>query len=142
MGRSKNKIRTAIRKCATCGEPFTWTSRNPKKRFCDPVCKARWWRVSNSDTDTTAAATTPLAPAPSAASTGSTDTAVTASTTNAVTHAYDPYISGYADRQTPSTAQSCPNCHQPVAVINLLVAPAAAYVNTPSRSVTDKQQPQ
>jgi hypothetical protein len=39
MGRSKNKARTATRKCATCGEPFTWTSRNPKKRFCDPSAR-------------------------------------------------------------------------------------------------------
>jgi endogenous inhibitor of DNA gyrase (YacG/DUF329 family) len=157
MGRSKNKVRTAIRKCATCGEPFTWTSRNPKKRFCDPVCKARWWRVSNSDTtntmdtppSTTASASTghtasmdTVALSAGTARTVSTDTIVTASTANAVTHVYDPYVSGYADRQTPSTTQNCPNCHQPVAVINLLVAPAAAYVNTPSRSVTDQQQPQ
>jgi hypothetical protein len=34
--------------------------------------------------------------------------------------------------------QNCPNCHQPVAVINLLITPAAAYVNTPSRSVTEQ----
>jgi endogenous inhibitor of DNA gyrase (YacG/DUF329 family) len=155
MGRSKNKVRTATRKCATCGEAFTWTSRNPKTRFCDPVCKARWWRASNGDTDTPqpaadapaastghTASTDTLAPSTGTASTGSTDTAVTASTANAVTHAYDPYVSGYADRQAPSTAQNCPNCHQPVAIINLLVAPAAAYVNTPSRSVTDQQQHQ
>jgi endogenous inhibitor of DNA gyrase (YacG/DUF329 family) len=157
MGRSKNKVRTAIRKCATCGQPFTWTSRNPKKRFCDPACKARWWRVSNSDTSATSATAPPAAASASTvhtvstgtvalcsgtASTDSTDTGVTASTTNAVTRAYDPYVSGYTDRQAPSTTQSCPNCHQPVAIINLLVAPAAAYVNTPSRSVTDQQQPQ
>lgn len=68
---------------------------------------------------------------------------MTANVTNAVTLAYDPYVSGYVDQQTPNTAQSCPNCHQSVAVVNLLVAPAAAaYVNTPSRSVTDQQQPQ
>ncbi|MFL6054975.1 MAG: hypothetical protein ACJ72W_18970 [Actinoallomurus sp.] len=43
--------RTATRLCATCGTPFTWTSRNPRRRFCDPICKARWWRVSNRDGD-------------------------------------------------------------------------------------------
>jgi len=75
MGRSKNKVRTATRKCATCGEPFTRTSRNPKKRFCDPVCKARWWRTSNSNTDTaTTGAPPPTAAAASTGHTASTDT--------------------------------------------------------------------
>jgi endogenous inhibitor of DNA gyrase (YacG/DUF329 family) len=151
MGRSKNKARTAVRKCATCGEPFTWTSSNPKRRFCDPVCKARWWRVSNSDATQSKRqpATLPLTTdstgntgTTSAASTARTASADLVTTANAVTHAYDPYVSGYAGQQTPSTAQSCPNCHQPVAVINLLVIPAAAYVNTPSRSVTDREQSQ
>ena len=74
-------------------------------------------------------------------STGPTVTTVTTSTANAVTHAYDPYVSGYTERQAPSTAQTCPNCHRPVAIIKRLVAPAAAYVNMPSRYVTDQQQP-
>lgn len=145
MSRSKKKARTATRLCATCGEPFTWTSSNPKKRFCDPICKARWWRASNSDTDTTAAvqpsgdstASTPDTDTINAASTPSTAADHSGSTANAVTQPYDPSVSGYASGQAPSTAQNCPNCHQPVAVINLLVAPAAAYVNTPSRSVTN-----
>jgi endogenous inhibitor of DNA gyrase (YacG/DUF329 family) len=151
MGKAGKKSRTATRLCASCGEPFTWTSRNPRKKFCDPLCKARWWRVSNNDTTTVAgqppgvaAATINTADTAStdlalAASTASTAPADHGSTANAVTHAYDPYVSGYAGEQAPSTAQNCPNCHQPVAVINLLVAPAAAYVNTPSRSVTDQQ---
>jgi endogenous inhibitor of DNA gyrase (YacG/DUF329 family) len=146
VSHSANKTRTATRLCASCGEPFTWTSRNPKRRFCDPVCKSRWWRASNNDTDKTRA---PAAPAPTAAltaaapddasavtSTASTDRADTTVTTNAVTQPYDPYVAGYANGQTPSAIQNCPNCHQPVAVINLLVTSAAAYVNTPSRSVT------
>jgi endogenous inhibitor of DNA gyrase (YacG/DUF329 family) len=145
MTRAK-KTRTATRKCATCGGPFTWTSRNPKRRFCDPVCKARWWRASNNDHPSTPArpeAGTVTA-SPNTASTastatghGSTDHVDTASTANAVTQPYDPYISGYRTDQAPTSVQNCPNCHESVAVINLLVAPAAAYVNTPSRSVTN-----
>jgi endogenous inhibitor of DNA gyrase (YacG/DUF329 family) len=134
MTRAK-KVRTATRKCATCGAPFTWTSRNPKRRFCDPTCKARWWRASNNDHDTAAGAGTIKPPANTERPrTGSTAQAGTA---NAVTHPYDPYVSGYRTDQAPTGVQSCPNCHKPVAIISLLVTPAAAYVNTPSRSVTN-----
>jgi endogenous inhibitor of DNA gyrase (YacG/DUF329 family) len=150
MTRAK-KIRTAIRKCATCGQPFTWTSRVPKRRFCDPLCKARWWRASNNHEDSpaasaptrvTAAEPTALVASTASPSTGSTADLGTATTANAVTHPYDPYVSGYGNGQPPSAIQNCPNCREPVAVINLLIAPAAAYVNTPSRSVTDHQQHQ
>jgi endogenous inhibitor of DNA gyrase (YacG/DUF329 family) len=128
----KNTTRTATRLCATCGTPFTWTSRNPRRRFCQPACKARWWRAANTDTtqpgpaSTTSTASTP----------DTTDADSTTDTTNAVTHEYDPYVAGYRTEQTPSAVQNCPNCHQPIAVINLLVTYAAAYVNTPSRAVT------
>lgn len=152
----KKKTRTATRLCASCGQPFTWTSRNPRRRFCDPVCKSRWWRASNTDSDANAAQAL-AASTPSAGSTATapiaepavTRTASTASTTqhrtddsptikaNAVTKPYDPYVAGYGNGQTPSAVQNCPNCHQPVAIINLLVTTAAAYVNTPSRSVTN-----
>lgn len=132
--KKKSTSRTATRRCATCGTPFTWTSANPKRRFCDPVCKARWWRASNHDTTGT--------PGPDTTSdrvaepvTGDVPNAA-ARTANAVTQPYDPYIAGYGNRQTPNSVQNCPNCHEPVAVINLLITPAAAYVNTPSRSVT------
>jgi endogenous inhibitor of DNA gyrase (YacG/DUF329 family) len=128
----KNRIRTATRLCATCGTPFTWTSRNPRRRFCDPACKARWWRAANTATAT---------PGPSDDTTHATaavtSTASTARTANAVTHEYDPYVAGYRSEQTPSAVQNCPNCNQPVAVINLLVTSTAAYVNTPSRTVTN-----
>lgn len=135
MSRSNNKVRTATRLCATCGQPFTWTSRNPKRRFCDPVCKARWWRASNADTDTAADQPPATNTARTAQIRTDTDPATTA---NAVTQPYDPYVAGYGTGQTPSAIQNCPNCHQPVAVVNLLVTTAAAYVNTPSRSVTNR----
>jgi endogenous inhibitor of DNA gyrase (YacG/DUF329 family) len=134
MTRKKKGTRTATRLCATCGQAFTWTSRNPRRRFCDPICKARWWRASNNDTPATSQPrddATSAVPAP--ARTADTSDTVTA---NAVTGPYDPYVAGYGTGQAPTGIQNCPNCHQPVAVVNLLVAPAAAYVNTPSRSVT------
>jgi endogenous inhibitor of DNA gyrase (YacG/DUF329 family) len=137
----KNRPRTATRLCATCGTPFTWTSRNPR-RFCNPVCKARWWRATNTDTTqpdpahTTTVASTPSSTT-NAEPTSTTRTANAAGTANAVTHEYDPYVAGYRTEQTPSAVQHCPNCNEPIAVINLLVTSAAAYVNTPSRPVTD-----
>jgi endogenous inhibitor of DNA gyrase (YacG/DUF329 family) len=122
--------RTAIRLCASCGQSFTWTSRNPRRRFCTSICKARWWRATNSanvtgrDVSGPGASTSTAAPA-------------AADTANAVTPQDGRYVAGYGDDQPPSPVQNCPNCHQPVAVINLLITPAAAYVNTPSRSVTE-----
>ncbi|MEU0156680.1 hypothetical protein [Micromonospora fulviviridis] len=135
--KNKTRTRTATRLCATCGTPFTWTSRNPRRRFCNPVCKARWWRATNTDTtkpgpaDTTTAASTTRTPSSTA------NAHSPSATTNAVTHEYDPYVAGYRTEQTPSAVQNCPNCNQPIAVINLLITSAAAYVNTPSRAVTD-----
>ena len=117
-------------------------SRNPKRRFCDPVCKSRWWRASNNDagtpqatadsgrhdTDTATAQPTTTSTASMAQHRTDTDPAVTA---NAVTQPYDPYVAGHGTGQAPSAIQNCPNCHQLVAVISLLVTSAAAYVNTP-----------
>lgn len=139
---------TATRCCASCGEAFTWKSGNPRHRFCSARCKARWWRAVRRDTTATgqpgparqATATAGPAGLPAArATTSSTLMNGTAanSTADVVTRTYDPYTAGYGSDQPPSAVQNCPNCHQPVAVINLLVTPAAAYVNTPSRSVTD-----
>jgi endogenous inhibitor of DNA gyrase (YacG/DUF329 family) len=135
----RTKTRTATRLCASCGQPFTWTSRNPRRRFCNPACKSRWWRASNNDTQATGR--------PAADTAGSTtgrpeDTDVVdpAATSDVVTSSYDPYVAGYGTGQAPTAIQNCPNCHQPVAVINLLVTSAAAYVNTPSRSVTNANE--
>jgi endogenous inhibitor of DNA gyrase (YacG/DUF329 family) len=167
---------TATRLCATCGDPFTWSSANPRKRFCTPICKARWWRLSHDETPITTPPTARAtsggrAPAKAASTANATQVrtanAVTAQyapasrrttdphdaaavsgevrTANAVTAEYGtcdtPYGSGYggASGQPPGAIQHCPNCHQPVAVINMLVPPAAAFVNTPSQSVTDTQ---
>lgn len=43
---------TAARRCAECGAEFTWTSRNPTRRFCDSRCKTRWWRAHRRGADT------------------------------------------------------------------------------------------
>ncbi|GAB3142756.1 hypothetical protein [Microbispora hainanensis] len=141
MSRAKNKQRTATRLCATCGTPFTWTSRNPRRRFCDPVCKSRWWRASNTDTtvahDTDAAADPAPSSTPQRETERGTDADTASSTANAVPRPYDPYVAGYGNGQAPSAVQNCPYCYQPVAIVNLLVTTTAAYVNTPSRSVTN-----
>ena len=137
----RNRTRTTTRLCASCGQPFTWTSRNPRRRFCAPACKARWWRASNTDTTTPPNQHTTTDPTEVPRDVSGVCSAVTA---NAVTPSYDPYAAGYDTGQAPSAIQNCPNCHQPVAVINLLVTTTAAYVNTPrntpSRSVTDASE--
>lgn len=104
----RTKTRTATRLCASCGDPFTWSSRNPRRRFCNPACKSRWWRVSNNDTQATGR--------PAADTTGSTtgrhdDTTNVvdpAATGDAVTPSYDPYVAGYGTGQAPNAIQNCP----------------------------------
>lgn len=139
--KTRGKTRTARRLCATCGTPFTWTSRNPRRRFCCSACKARWWRATNADDTTTPSSTTttpdsPQGPLIDDLTTSGTDDGTQRRPVNAVTQHHDPYVAGYGNGQPPSAVQTCPNCHEPVAVINLLVTTSAAYVNTPSRSVT------
>ena len=102
--KTRGKARTARRLCATCGSPFTWTSRNPRRRFCQPACKARWWRATN-----TTPSNSPQEPMAD-------DTAVSGTehrTENAVTQSYDPYVAGYGNGQPPSAVQTCPNCSAP-----------------------------
>ncbi len=132
--------RTAIRLCASCGQSFTWTSRNPRRRFCTSICKARWWRATSRGTGQAATSGTPNLTSREVSRPGagtSTTGTATADTANVVTPQDGRHVAGYGDGQPPSPVQNCPNCHQPVAVINLLITPAAAYVNTPSRSVIE-----
>ncbi|WAP59547.1 hypothetical protein [Streptomyces sp. S465] len=83
---------TAARRCAECGAEFTWTSRNPTRRFCDSRCKNRWWRANrrSADTPDLAAATDRV-------------------------HRRSPV-------PPLSTDHECPNCGQHITVLNLIVA--------------------
>ncbi|OPF82239.1 hypothetical protein VT50_0207730 [Streptomyces antioxidans] len=94
---------TAARRCAECGAEFTWTSRNPTRRFCGSRCKTRWWRAHRRDTDTA-------------------DTRDTADRT----HHRSPPL----PLPPLSTGHECPNCGQRITVLNLIVAAEANASST------------
>jgi endogenous inhibitor of DNA gyrase (YacG/DUF329 family) len=131
-------IRTETRHCPECGRPFTWTSRFANRRFCDPRCKAAWWRDAKNarrrELHRQRKATRTAAEPDAHNGNDGNDVAL-----EALGDHVDPVRqpSPTAPGQWPATpVQTCPHCRNPVAVINLLVTPAAAYVNTPSPPVT------
>ncbi|MEU6722028.1 hypothetical protein ABZ897_62250 [Nonomuraea sp. NPDC046802] len=158
--------RTETRPCPICQSVFTWDSRWPNRRYCSPLCKAESCREVKNDRRrrkrraaqraTHRNIMTPEVPtAPAAADQGD-----HADHEDRVDHADQTGRGNQEDRvdhedradhdepqllclamrassQSSTTGQRCPHCHEPIAVINLLVPPAAAYVDTPSQSVTN-----
>lgn len=124
---------TETRPCEHCRRPFTWSSRYPTRRFCDPRCKARWAREPKNARRRElrrlrkAGQQHDRHPEPG-------------------NHANPNNHGNREDREdrdghqplasTANAVRNCPHCHHPIAVFNLLLTPDAAYVNTPSRSVT------
>ncbi|GAA3615522.1 hypothetical protein GCM10022419_121000 [Nonomuraea rosea] len=132
------------RTCPVCATLFTWNSSRPTHRFCDPRCKAIWAREMKKARELGLPPPVPgdirLRPGPAARARdprahdrhlhgdplpedhlrgeGRRGDLVTAATTNA--------------RQS-----SCPHCRKPIAVVAMLVPPAAVHVDTPSQSVTN-----
>jgi endogenous inhibitor of DNA gyrase (YacG/DUF329 family) len=96
--------------CLTCGRPFTVPANNPHKRYCSSRCRVAHWHHRRDP------ARPCSAQAGAAAANGVTNDVPG---TNAVTNAAPP-------------TSDCPHCHQPVAVITLLVTPAAAHVPVPA----------
>ena len=90
--------------CATCGRPFPELANNPRKRHCTPRCRVADWHFRNDRPH--------RQPAASRNAGGETGNAVPNAVPNAVTR--------------------CPHCAKPVAVITLLIAPAAAHIATPA----------
>ncbi|MEE4593740.1 hypothetical protein V2J94_17905 [Streptomyces sp. DSM 41524] len=107
---------TAARRCAECGAEFTWTSRNPTRRFCGSRCKTRWWRAHRRGTDT--AHTTDSAHTAATVHTADTSDTTTAAHTTDRTH----HRSQAAPVPPLSTGHECPNCGQHITVLNLIVA--------------------
>lgn len=85
---------TQTRYCAECGTEFTWTSTSPNRRFCDPRCKARWWRGRNGRAASAGDGTAPTGGGPAPRGT-------------------EPPGLG--------TAHACPNCGQQLTVVNVVV---------------------
>ncbi|MGW5448810.1 hypothetical protein [Streptomyces asiaticus] len=101
---------TAARRCAECGAEFTWTSRNPTRRFCGSRCKTRWWRAHRRGADT----------AHTAHTVHTSDTADTTAAAHTIDRTH--HRSQAAPVPPLSTGHECPNCGQHITVLNLIVA--------------------
>lgn len=98
--------------CLTCGQLLHISARTPNKRFCSPRCRARWHRRNPRR--------------PSEPVTGRPETNGVAERR----HTADAVTNG-----VPGTAAGtgrCPHCGQQVAIITMLVTPAAAHVPLPT----------
>jgi endogenous inhibitor of DNA gyrase (YacG/DUF329 family) len=94
-----------LRDCVTCGAQFIVPARNPHKRFCSPRCRVADWHARNDR-----ARDIP----------------------NAVPHDVPDQNAVPNPNAAPANnAQRCPHCHQPLAVIVIVVPPTAAHVRTP-----------
>ncbi|WP_432046720.1 hypothetical protein [Streptomyces asiaticus] len=116
---------TAARRCAECGAEFTWTSRNPTRRFCGSRCKTRWWRAHRRGADTAHTADTvhTARTADTAAAAHIADTADSAAAAAAAHTADRTHHRSQAAPVSPlSTGHECPNCGQHITVLNLIVA--------------------
>jgi endogenous inhibitor of DNA gyrase (YacG/DUF329 family) len=111
---------TTSRACVTCGQTFQVDPRNPRRRFCSPRCRAADWHRRH------------RAPSPNPANAMNSNGTTTSTVTNAVTkaNAVTP-VNGVTNDDRRAAVARCPHCHAPVAVLTLLVPPAAAHVATP-----------
>lgn len=109
---------TTTRACITCGQPFQVDPRTPRRRYCTPRCRAADWRRRHNRVSSP----NPENPMNSNGMT----MASLPNDANAVTPAND-----VANDDRRAALARCPHCHAPVAVLTLLVPPAAAHVSTP-----------
>jgi endogenous inhibitor of DNA gyrase (YacG/DUF329 family) len=123
--------RTEPRPCRHCGQSFTWNSRYPTRRFCDPRCKAAHARdhknarrreLRRLRKDARQQAITAARPADRHG--------------NQENHGNHGNREDRVRLMQANAMQLCPHCRQPVAVVSLLLNPEAAHVDAPSRSVT------
>ena len=85
----------------------------PAKRFCSPRCRvADWHRRNDRRNPASADELLDLSADPNAAP-------------------QPPYAANTVPNGVPATGQ-CPHCGRPIAVVNLLLTPAAAHVTTPT----------
>jgi endogenous inhibitor of DNA gyrase (YacG/DUF329 family) len=118
---------TTTRACATCGQPFTVDPRTPRRRYCTPRCRAEDWRRRHTPT-TPAGSSTSAVNAANAANGPNGVPRADAVTTDANPA---PPPDDVADDDRRATLARCPHCQRPIAVLTLLVPPAAAHVATP-----------
>jgi endogenous inhibitor of DNA gyrase (YacG/DUF329 family) len=103
----------SARCCATCRRIIAVPANNPNKRYCSPRCRVADWHHRH---DRPAGAATDDEQREPAANAVGNDVPMND-------------VPGAAPG-----ASRCPHCGQPVAVVSLLVPPAAAHVRIPEAS--------
>ena len=122
------------RACPVCSRSFTWSSKRPAHRFCDPRCKAIWAREIKKAREH---GLPPPAPGDPRLRPGHTAAPREDPPREGPPHgALSPAILSTAPMAI-SRETCCPHCRQLVAVVAVLIPPAAVYVDTPSQSVTN-----
>ena len=107
---------TTTSSCPVCAQTFTPTPRQiPRRRYCSERCRKTAWRHRHPGHRSRPRDVAPAVPRP-----GDVAPAVPRP---------DHIPDANAARAEPGAR--CPHCAQPVAVIALLVVPAAAHVPTP-----------
>jgi endogenous inhibitor of DNA gyrase (YacG/DUF329 family) len=121
---------TEQRACPVCSALFTWNSSRPTHRFCNPKCKAIWAREIKKARKN---GLTPPTPGATCLRPGRADSPPEDRLREDTLRGELP-----ATPPAPSCREArCPHCHRPIAVVSMLLPPAAAYVDTPSQSVTN-----
>ena len=110
------------RSCPVCGTCFTPSPRKPAHTYCCERCRATAWRHRRRD----AARRVDELTAERATSSSTTST-----TTTDVNHATNDVTNDVGENEV-NAVQHCPHCRQPIALITLIVAPAAAHVTIPT----------
>ena len=122
------------RSCPVCGISFTPSPRKPDHTYCCERCRATAWRHRRRDAARRVAELTAhLVTASSTTSNTTTDAHnVTNDVTNDVTNEDGTNVGENEDRNEVNAVQHCPHCHQPIALITLILSPAAAHVTVPT----------
>ena len=100
---------TGMTSCAHCGTTMpTPTGRRARKRYCSELCRKAAWRDRHRDDETTRDIVPHDVPDPVGIPIASRDAVA-----------------------NPGGQHRCPHCHQPLAIISVIVPAAAAHVPTP-----------
>ena len=107
---------TAPGHCPVCGQTFTSTPRQiPRRRYCSERCRKTAWRHRHPGHRSRPGDVPPAVPRPG-------DVSPAVPRPGEILH---------ASPARAEPAARCPHCARPVAVIALLVVPAAAQVPAP-----------
>ena len=117
---------TATGSCPVCGQTFTSTPHQiPRRRYCSERCRKTAWRHRHPGHRSRPRDVPPAVPRPG-------DVPLAGPRPGDVSPAVPrPGEILHASPARAEPAARCPHCARPVAVIALLVVPAAAHVTTP-----------